>query len=381
MKYSRLRCISITTLALLAFLCPLPPLSAQETGAGAALAELKARQKRTVPLSADNLQTLFPEALHDERNQCLTFCLERSKIIAFLDAQGNVGFISIRTPSNERDKVTDRLAKLLQMRDLSRQALGRTLLIDEVLLRQVRLPEESSLIPATRMAFVDALLDWDERFKVNTDRSTPPYQQRKKDVIFTGWKSSLICFRIRDFSRNKLSSYELGISPTEAELHTISIHTYSRFSDDDLCTSLRKYLRLDGHYTDDARIRNLRTRTGLTRLLLYNSFQNIYIGTVRHNLYKIIQESSQEEEITYPPARTEPEFPRAISSWPTHSMLPKTPMPPPARKQEPSREEKEAGQESEPLPETPTPPEEPKELPILTPQQALRTYIQKLRTL
>jgi len=381
MKYSQSRCISITALALLALLCPFPPLSAQETDAGAALSALKAGQKRTAPLSVDDFQALFPEALHDERNQCLTLCLEKAKIIAFLDPHGNVGFISIRHPSGEKDNVTARLAKLLQMEDLSRKALGRTLLIDETLLRRARLPEESSLIPASRMAFVDALLDWDERFAVRTNRNVPPYRQQKKDVLFTGWKSSLICFRIRDFSRNKLSSYEIGISPTETELHTISIHTHARFTDDDLCASLKKYLRLDGHYSDNARIRNLRTRTGLTRLLLYNSFQHIYIGAVRHNQYKIIQEGAQEEEMTYPPARQEPEFPRNISAWPTLSAPPPPPIPQTTPEQASPAPKTAAGNQPEAPSENPIPPEKPKELPLLTPRQALQVYIQKLRAL
>ncbi len=377
MKYFRSRCISTTALALLALLGSLPPLAAQEIGEGVALSELKAGRERTTPLSVEDLRALFPEALHDEQNQCLTFCLEKAKIVAFLDAQGDVGFISIRHPSGEKDRVTARLAKLLQMRDLSRKALGRTLLIDEHLLRRARLPEESSLIPASRMAFVDALLDWDERLTVNTDRAMPSQRQKKKDVIFTGWKSSLICFRIRDYSRSRLSSYEIGISPSEEELRILSIRTHSRFSDDDLCASLKKYLRLDGHYSDDARIRNLRSRTGLTRLLLYNSFQHIYIGAVRSNLYKIMQEGSQEEPPL--PARQEPAFPRKISSWPTLFEPQKAPKPQFPPEQEPPEQETEV--EPEPPSETPPPPEEQKELPLLTPQQALRVYIQKLRTL
>ena len=85
--------------------------------------------------------------------------------------------------------------------------------------------------------------------------------------------------------------------------------------------------------------------------------------------------------MTYPPARSEPEFPRDVSSWPTRSMLPKTPIPSSARNQEPPDQKKEARQQPKPRPETPATPEEPKELPILTPQQALQAYIQKLRAL
>lgn len=366
-----------------ALACPsfLPlPLPAEDAPSQPENASSEAVPARAKPLSVEELQALFPEALHDKQNQCLTFCLGKARLIAFYDPMENIGFISIQHPSGQTAKVTSRLAALLRLRDISHKALGYGLLIDEKLLREARLRRSRALIPASRMAFVDGLLNWDENASEDSD------SQRKSDrldIRFSGWKSSRLCFRIRDSIHGRSVSYEIGIVPSETELRSLSIRTLNRLSDDEFCDALKKRLRLHGHYTDDVRVKNLRAKTGFSRLLLYSKFHNIYIGVIRPGLYGLVQGGSREER-SAAADRTQPIFPKKTSSWPsepnkTGPAFAGNHSPAPDAHPKPSDPDEEATSRPGKLDSPANAPRE--ELPLLTPQQALRAYIEKLRTL
>lgn len=388
MRTTRLWRVPATVLLCFASFLPLPAQDAQGKTTEAAAAAAGSVPARQTPLSVEELQALFPEALRDEPNQCLTFCLGKARLIAFHDARERIGFIVIQPKSGETDKVASRLASLLQLRDISHKAVGCSLLIDEKLLRKTRLAEGRSLIPAERMSFIDGLLNWDEPSTERADASTS--YQVKPDVRFTGWKSSGLSFRIRDSIHGRSISYEIGIIPSEPKVRTLSIRTQTRLSDDEFCDALKKHLRLHGYrnekvwnrYYDKASLKKLRARTGFSRLLLYNSNHDISVGVVRSGVYGLFQEGAEENRPAS--ARSQPLFPKKVSSWPSepdktgpafagsHSATPDAPPEKPTQQKEP---------ESPPA-ESPAPSPAPREeLPLLTPRQALQAYIEKLRAL